>query len=84
MGAAALLAGAAGAMLWSRMAPYLSQLGQTQTAQNRPKLPEIVNEQIGTVAERAARRRRGMGSTLLTSDLGVNPANIGKNRLLGA
>ena len=48
------------------------------------RAPEIVSEQVEADAIRAARRRRGLGSTLLTGETGPNAMNIGKKQLLGS
>lgn len=49
-----------------------------------PALPQLVSEEVRTYAQRQARRRRGMGSTLLTGDLDVSPSVVGKKELLGS
>jgi hypothetical protein len=64
------------------MGALLSLLKGNQLVSS-PEMPEVANEQVSEEALRAARKRRGLNSTILTGDLGVNPLNVGRKRLLG-
>lgn len=49
-----------------------------------PSLPSLASEDVTTFAQKQARKRRGLGSTILTGDLTVDPSQIGKKTLLGS